>query len=64
MAADRWPRASGWSIVYAAENRIAMRQLHAKKSHARNKQLLIEPCGVLNTGHEGGERTAENDVWI
>ena len=26
--------------------------------------LLIEPRGVLNTGHEGGERTAENDVWI
>ncbi|MCL7867161.1 cupin domain-containing protein, partial [Klebsiella pneumoniae] len=20
--------------------------------------------GVLNTGHEGGERTAVNDVWI
>jgi mannose-6-phosphate isomerase-like protein (cupin superfamily) len=28
------------------------------------KLLLIEPRGVLNTGHEGGERTAENDVWI
>ena len=28
------------------------------------KLLLIKPCGVLNTGHEGGERTAENDVWI
>lgn len=26
--------------------------------------LLIEPRGVLNTGHEGGERTAQNDVWI
>jgi hypothetical protein len=26
--------------------------------------LLIEPRGVLNTGHEGGDRTAENDVWI
>ena len=26
--------------------------------------LLIEPRGVLNTGHEGGERTAENDVSI
>ena len=26
--------------------------------------LLIEPRGVLNTGHAGGERTAENDVWI
>jgi mannose-6-phosphate isomerase-like protein (cupin superfamily) len=28
------------------------------------KMLLIEPRGTLNTGHEGGERTAENDVWI
>ncbi|MDK1488746.1 cupin domain-containing protein [Sinorhizobium sp. 7-81] len=28
------------------------------------KMLLIEPRGVLNTGHEGGERTARNDVWI
>jgi mannose-6-phosphate isomerase-like protein (cupin superfamily) len=28
------------------------------------KLLLIEPRGVLNTGHEGGERTAVNDVWI
>lgn len=26
--------------------------------------MLIEPRGVLNTGHEGGERTAQNDVWI
>ena len=28
------------------------------------KLLLIEPRGVLNTGHEGGERTAVNDQWI
>ena len=28
------------------------------------KLLLIEPRGVLNTGGEGGDRTAENDVWI
>ena len=28
------------------------------------KLLLIEPRGVSNTGHEGGERTAANDVWI
>jgi len=28
------------------------------------KLLLIEPRGVLNTAREGGERTAENDVWI
>jgi len=28
------------------------------------KLLLIEPRGVLNTGQEGGEREAANDVWI
>jgi mannose-6-phosphate isomerase-like protein (cupin superfamily) len=28
------------------------------------KMLLIEPRGTLNTGHEGGPRTAQNDVWI
>ena len=26
--------------------------------------MLIEPRGVLNTGEQGGERTARNDVWI
>ena len=36
-----------------------------KPSAAREvKLLLIEPRGTLNTGHEGGERTAQNDVWI
>ncbi len=28
------------------------------------KLLLIEPRGILNTGHAGGERTAANDLWI
>ena len=28
------------------------------------KLMLIEPRGVLNTGEEGGERTAQNDRWI
>ncbi|SDE91594.1 cupin domain-containing protein [Pseudomonas seleniipraecipitans] len=28
------------------------------------KLLLIEPRGVLNTGEQGGERTALNDLWI
>ena len=28
------------------------------------KLLLIEPRGILNTGHSGGDRTAANDVWI
>jgi mannose-6-phosphate isomerase-like protein (cupin superfamily) len=26
--------------------------------------LLIEPRGVLNTGNAGGDRTAQNDIWV
>ncbi|MDJ0941448.1 MAG: cupin domain-containing protein [Woeseiaceae bacterium] len=26
--------------------------------------MLIEPRGVKNTGDAGGERTADNDVWV
>jgi mannose-6-phosphate isomerase-like protein (cupin superfamily) len=28
------------------------------------KLLLVEPCGVANTGDAGGAMTAPNDVWI
>jgi mannose-6-phosphate isomerase-like protein (cupin superfamily) len=28
------------------------------------RMLLIEPRGVFNTGEAGGDRTAQNDVWI
>jgi mannose-6-phosphate isomerase-like protein (cupin superfamily) len=37
-----------------------------QKPYAENevKLLLIEPRGVFNTGDVGGERTAEQDVWI
>jgi len=36
------------------------------KPYAENevRLLLIEPRGVLNTGDAGGERTADQDVWI
>jgi mannose-6-phosphate isomerase-like protein (cupin superfamily) len=36
------------------------------KPYAENevKLLLIEPRGVRNTGTQGGERTADNNVWI
>jgi mannose-6-phosphate isomerase-like protein (cupin superfamily) len=37
---------------------------HKPSAEGEVKLLLIEPRGVLNTGREGGERTAENDVWI
>jgi mannose-6-phosphate isomerase-like protein (cupin superfamily) len=37
---------------------------HKPCAEGEVKLLLIEPRGVANTGHEGGERTAPNDVWI
>ncbi|KTT15069.1 cupin, partial [Pseudomonas parafulva] len=37
---------------------------HRTAAEGEAKLLMIEPCGVLNTGHEGGERTAPNDLWI
>ena len=37
---------------------------HKPYAEEEVKLLLIEPRGVRNTGHEGGERTAPNDVWI
>ena len=37
---------------------------HKPYAAAEVKVLLVEPRGVLNTGHEGGSRTAEPDVWL
>ncbi|MGE6781337.1 cupin domain-containing protein [Ensifer adhaerens] len=37
---------------------------HKPYAEREVKMLLIEPRGTLNTGHEGGERTAVNDRWI
>ncbi|MFH7825704.1 cupin domain-containing protein [Kluyvera chengduensis] len=37
---------------------------HKTSAETVTRLMMIEPRGVLNTGHEGGERTAENDVWI
>ncbi|HEV7317161.1 MAG TPA: cupin domain-containing protein [Ensifer sp.] len=37
---------------------------HKPYAEREVKMLLIEPRGTINTGHEGGERTAENDRWI
>ena len=37
---------------------------HKPFAETEVKLLLIEPRGVRNTGEEGGQRTAENDVWI
>ena len=37
---------------------------HKPYAEREVRLLLIEPCGVLNTGDEIGGRTAVNDVWI
>ena len=37
---------------------------HKPYAESEVRMLLIEPRGVLNTGDEGGDRTAVNDVWV
>lgn len=37
---------------------------HKPYAEKEVRLMLIEPRGVLNTGNEGGERTAQNDLWI
>lgn len=37
---------------------------HKPYAEEEVRMLLIEPRGVANTGEAGGERTAQNDVWI
>jgi mannose-6-phosphate isomerase-like protein (cupin superfamily) len=54
------------AVTVAAGEMFVVPKGVAHKPYAENevKLLLIEPRGVLNTGHEGGARTAANDVWI
>ena len=37
---------------------------HKPYSEEECKIMIVEPKGVVNTGKEGGELTADNDVWI
>lgn len=37
---------------------------HRPRSDEGADVVLIEPRGVTNTGNEGGERTAPQDVWL
>ncbi|WP_312936094.1 cupin domain-containing protein [Pseudomonas sp.] len=37
---------------------------HRTAAEGEAHLMMIEPRGILNTGHEGGERTATNDVWV
>lgn len=37
---------------------------HKPYAEREVKLLLIEPRGVVNTGDAGGEKSAQNDIWI
>src|ERR1041384_3527205 len=37
---------------------------HRPNADAECKVMLVEPCGVVNTGDAGGVYTAPNDVWV
>jgi mannose-6-phosphate isomerase-like protein (cupin superfamily) len=51
--------------VAAGEMFVVARGIeHKPFAETEVKLLLIEPRGVLNTGEDVGERTAQNDVWI
>ncbi|MGH7003126.1 MAG: cupin domain-containing protein [Alphaproteobacteria bacterium] len=55
----------GSVLVKAGEIYVVPKGVEHKPFAAREvKLMLVEPRGVLNTGHEGGARTAKNDVWI
>lgn len=54
------------SVTLAAGEMYVVPRGVEHKPFAENevKLMLIEPRGVVNTGVQGGERTAQNDVWI
>jgi mannose-6-phosphate isomerase-like protein (cupin superfamily) len=55
----------GHVLVNAGEMYVVPKGVeHKPFAEQEVKLLLIEPKGVLNTGDRGGERTAQNDVWV
>ncbi|KAA0985332.1 cupin domain-containing protein [Pseudomonas sp. ANT_J12] len=55
----------GHVLISAGEMYVVPKGVEHKPSAEQEvKLLLIEPKGVVNTGSEGGERTAVNDLWI
>jgi hypothetical protein len=60
---DRFSRRCG-TCLRGRDVRRAQGVEHKPYAEHEVKLLLIEPRGVLNTGHEGGERTAVIEVWI
>jgi mannose-6-phosphate isomerase-like protein (cupin superfamily) len=37
---------------------------HCTRAAQECQAMLIEPCGVVNTGDANSELSAPNDVWI
>lgn len=55
----------GAVFVAAGELYVVPKGVEHKPFAENEVQLmLIEPRGVLNTGSAGGERTAQNDIWV
>ncbi len=55
----------GHVLVNAGEMYVVPRGVeHKPCAHEEVHMLLVEPRGVVNTGDQGGKRTAPNDVWI
>ncbi|MDH1263682.1 MULTISPECIES: cupin domain-containing protein [unclassified Pseudomonas] len=55
----------GFVLLNAGELFVVPRGVEHKPYAEREvKLMLIEPKGVLNTGDEITERTAQNDIWI
>ncbi|HBY36448.1 MAG TPA: cupin, partial [Delftia acidovorans] len=55
----------GHALLRQGELYVVPKGTEHKPSAEREARLmLIEPRGVLNTGEEGGERTAPNDMWV
>ena len=55
----------GYVILGPGEMVVVPKGVEHKPYAAREvKLMLIEPSGTVNTGDAGGERTAENDVWV
>ncbi|MEB0047609.1 MULTISPECIES: cupin domain-containing protein [unclassified Pseudomonas] len=55
----------GYVLICAGEMYVVAQGVeHKPFAEQEVKLLLIEPKGVVNTGGQGGERTAQNDLWI
>lgn len=55
----------GFVLVDAGEMFVVPKGVrHKPSTEGVVSMMLIEPRGTVNTGEEGGERTALNDLWI